>query len=173
LLPKSLQRLAQPFDRAELLGDSIALRGRPENHANRYPRPACRLVRKGHDRLEARPRDVVVDQTFRLRDLDIDDSVLVVDAVGTVHGEPPEASRTDVDLVCRDREACRSPPLSDPVRIDPAAIDPRPRRVEGAPGADLVAGTPGSRRLARFHTLSALSASATTSARRSRLCSHP
>src|SRR5713226_5702144 len=78
-----------------------------------------------------------VDEALRLHDLAVDDLILIVNAIGTVHDEPPNAAWSHVHLGNRGRKPFRPPPLPYVVWICPQLEHDLSRRVEDARGDDL------------------------------------
>lgn len=66
---------------------------------------------------------VRVDQLFGADDFPVDDFVVVIDAVWSVHDVASNAARLDVDFLHSRGEACRSPPLRQMFGIGPCPED--------------------------------------------------
>jgi len=95
------------------------------------------VILEGHRRLKPHGLDIVVramavDQPFGFHDLVVDDLVLIIDAIGAVHDEQPNAARPHVDRASGGREAVRPPPLHQVFWIGPRFEDELTRRVEHA-----------------------------------------
>jgi hypothetical protein len=133
MLRKALKGLIRPLDGPHLLG-LTAFRGRPEEHPQGELGLAA-LLGEGHrdvklSRLALFVPAVGVDQTLGFHDLDIDDLILIVDAIGAMHDEPPNAPGSHVHLVSSGRKVFWSPPLRHVFRIGPRLEHELSRRIE-------------------------------------------
>src|SRR5712691_9372786 len=83
----------------------------------------------------------IVNKALRFHDLDKDDLILIVDAIGTVHDEGPNAARSHVHLVNSVRKAFRPPPLRYVMRICPHLPHELSPRIENARRDDFAIGS--------------------------------
>src|SRR5258706_6525154 len=83
---------------------------------------------------------MIENEPLRLYDLHVHILVLVIDAVGPVHDEPPDAAQLHVHLVNRCRETSRSPPIHDVLRIGPHLEDQLARCIKNAGREDFPIG---------------------------------
>src|ERR1700693_1787856 len=79
---------------------------------------------------------VVVDEAFGFGHFREHDAVRIVDAVGTVHDEPPDATGPHVHLVSCRGEAIGTPPLRPLLRIRPRLEHQLSWRIEETSGDD-------------------------------------
>src|SRR6266545_2059625 len=135
VLAEAVHCLVRAFYCAELPDHPVTFRSRIEDGAHGDPGLAA-LLGEGHGHVEQQPIDliiaVVVDQTLRVHDLEVDNLVGIVGAVRAVHHEAPHAARSNIHLLDGVREAVWSPPLSDVFGLCPCLPHQLTRRIEDA-----------------------------------------
>src|SRR3984893_15531241 len=138
MLRETFQSLFCTLDGAILFGHPVAFRGRREKPLHGELGFAV-VIFEGHRHLKLHGLDIsapamAVDQPFGFHDLFVDDPILVIDAVGAVHDEPPNATWPHVDRANGGGEAMWPPPLHQVFWIGPRFKDELTRRVEPAGG---------------------------------------
>src|SRR5437867_8822670 len=114
----------------------VAFSGSLEEHLKGEPGLAG-LLGEGGRHLKLRARHMLEDDPLGFHDLDKDALVLIVDAIGAVHDEAPDATRPHVEVLKRVRKPLRPPPVPQVIRVGPRFEHELARRVEDARGDDL------------------------------------
>src|ERR1700730_14330186 len=131
---ETFQSLFCTLDGAILFGHPVAFRSRREEHQHGKLGFAA-VILESYRYVDLHGLNIVtpgmaVDQPFGFHDLVVDDPILVIDAVGAMHDEPPNAARPNVDRASGGPEAGRPPPLHRVFWIGPRFKDELARRVE-------------------------------------------
>src|SRR5258707_14340053 len=83
---------------------------RVEQHAHSDLCPTTFTI-EGHSHMKLRAGEMVIDEALGFHDFDKNAVILIVDAIGAVHDEPPCTTRSYVHLVNCGCKAIWPPPL--------------------------------------------------------------